>query len=231
MPGKITKRVIVRAIGPSITVTGHLADPKIELFDHNGVMIDSNDNWRTFNEEEIKNSQLAPPNDKEAAIIRRLDPGEYTAIISGVGGSSGIGLVEIYDLEGETLSELANISTRGKVGLGDEVLIGGIIVRGGNPQDVLVRAIGPSLSNLGVPNPLQNPRLELRDQNGALLQDNEDWRDDQESEIQATGLPPGNDLEAAVLRRLGAGEYTVIVRGAGVTTGLALVEAYKLPDL
>jgi hypothetical protein len=192
-------------------------------------MIDSNDNWRTFNEEEIKNSQLAPPNDKESAIIRRLDPGAYTAIIRGVGNSVGIGLVEIYDLEGETPSELANISTRGKVGLGDDALIGGIIVRGGNPQNVLVRAIGPSMN---VANALQDTRLELRDQNGALLQENDNWRSDQEAAIQATGIPPTDDREAAVLRPLGPGEYTVIVRASGISlaNGLALVEAYRLGD-
>ena len=119
---------------------------------------------------------------------------------------------------------------RGKVGVNDDALIGGIIVRGGNPQDVLVRAIGPSLSG-SVSNALPDPRLELRDNNGALLQDNDNWRSDQEQEIQETGIPPSNDLEAAVLRRLGAGEYTVIVRGAGSSTGLGLVEAYRLTDL
>ena len=192
-------------------------------------MIDVNDDWRTFNEEEIKNSQLAPPNDRESAIIRRLDPGAYTAIISGVGNTGGIGLVEIYDLEGETASELGNISTRGKVGLDDDALIGGIIVRGANPQNVLVRAIGPSL---GVPNSLQDTRLELRDENGALLQANDNWRSDQESEIEATGIPPNDDREAAVLRPLGPGAYTVIVRASGIslTNGLALVEAYRLGD-
>ena len=229
MPGSISKRVILRAIGPSLPVAERLENPRLELFNSSGVMIDSNDNWRTFNEEEIKNSQLAPPDDRESAIIRRLDPGSYTAIIRGVGNSVGIGLVEIYDLEGETPSELANISTRGKVGLGDDALIGGIIVRGGNPQNVLVRAIGPSM-NVG--NALQDTRLELRDQNGALLQENDNWRSDQEAAIQATGIPPTDDREAAVLRPLGPGEYTVIVRESGISlsNGLALVEAYRLGD-
>ena len=230
MPGSISKRVILRAMGPSIGVPGSLANPRLELFDQSGTMIDANDNWRTFNEEEIKNSQLAPPSDLESAIIQRLDPGAYTAIIRGVENGVGIGLVEIYDLEGETLSELANISTRGKVGTNDDALIGGIILRGGNSQNVLVRAIGPSIGAT-VPNTLQDPRLELRDQNGALLQDNDNWRSDQEAEIQATGIPPSDDREAAVLRWLGAGQYTVIVRGAGASTGLALVEAYRLNDL
>ena len=229
MPVGISKRVILRAMGPSIGVPGSLANPRLELFDQSGVMIDSNDDWRTFNEEEIKNSQLAPPNDRESAIIRRLDPGAYTAIIRGVGNTEGIGLVEVYDLEGETASELANISTRGKVGLNDDALIGGIIVRGGNPQNVLVRAIGPSL---GVPNSLQDTQLELRDSNGALIHANDNWRSDQEAEIQATGIPPTDDRESAVLRPLGAGEYTVIVRASGISlsNGLALVEAYRLGD-
>lgn len=230
MPGKISKRVIVRAMGPSIGVPGALANPRLELFDQSGVMIDANDDWRTFNEDEIKASQLAPPSNLESAIIRRLDPGSYTAIIRGAGDNGGIGLVEIYDLEGETASELANIATRGKVGVNDDALIGGIILRGGNSQNVLVRGIGPSIGGT-VANALQDPRLELRDQDGALLQDNDNWRSDQEEDIEATGIAPSNDLEAAVLRRLGPGQYTVIVRGAGSSTGLALVEAYRLSDL
>jgi hypothetical protein len=217
-------------MGPSIGVPGSLANPRLELFDQSGTMIDANDDWRTFNEDEIKNSQLAPPNNLESAIIRRLDPGSYTAIIRGVGDTGGVGLVEVYDLEGETASELANISTRGKVGLNDDALIGGIILRGSNPQNVLLRAIGPSISG-SVANALPDPRVELRDQDGALLQANDNWRSDQESEIEGTGIPPSNDLEAAVLRRLGPGQYTVIVRGAGASTGLALVEAYRLTDL
>ncbi|HEV2841828.1 MAG TPA: PKD domain-containing protein [Chthoniobacterales bacterium] len=230
VPGKISKRVIVRAMGPSIGVPGALANPRLELFDQSGVMIDANDDWRTFNEDEIKASQLAPPSNLESAIIRRLDPGSYTAIIRGAGDNGGIGLVEIYDLEGETASELANIATRGKVGVNDDALIGGIILRGGNSQNVLVRGIGPSIGGT-VANALQDPRLELRDQDGALLQDNDNWRSDQEEDIEATGIAPSNDLEAAVLRRLGPGQYTVIVRGAGSSTGLALVEAYRLSDL
>jgi PKD repeat protein len=230
VPGSISKRVILRAMGPSTGLPGSLANPRLELFDQSGTMIDANDDWRTFNEEEIKASQLAPPSNLESAIIRRLDPGSYTAIIRGVGNTGGIGLMEVYDLEGETPSELANISTRGKVGVNDDALIGGIILRGSNPQNVLVRAIGPSISG-SVSNTLPDPRLELRDQDGALLQANDNWRSDQEAEIEATGIPPSNDLEAAVLRRLGPGQYTVIVRGAGTSTGLGLVEAYRLTDL
>ena len=194
VPGKISKRVILRAMGPSIGVPGNLANPRLELFDQSGVMIDANDDWRTFNEEEIKASQLAPPSNLESAIIRRLDPGSYTAIIRGAEDTGGIGLVEVYDLEGETISELANISTRGKVSVNDDALIGGIILRGGNSQNVLVRGIGPSIGAT-VPNALPDPRLELRDQNGALLQANDNWRSDQEEEIQATGIPPSDDLE------------------------------------
>ncbi len=148
----------------------------------------------------------------------------------GVGGTTGVGLVEAYDLDQAADSELANISTRGFVDTGDNVMIGGFII---GPEDlgdttVLVRAIGPSLGNFGVNNALQDPVLELFDGNGATIAMNDNWRDTQESEITATGLMPTDDAESAILQTLAAGGYTAIVRGVADTTGVGLVEVYRL---
>jgi len=225
--GTQPKKVIVRAIGPSLPLTGVLPNPFLELHDSSGALIVSNDNWRTDQEQEIIATGLAPSNDNESAIVMTLDPGSYTAIVRGAIGGSGIALVEVYDLDQLVDSKLANISTRGLVETGDNVLIGGFIVLGDNAASALLRAIGPSLPLTGS---LADPTLELHDSNGATLTSNDDWRSDQESEILATGLPPTNDAESAILTTLAPGSYTAIVRGANNTTGIALVEVYQLDN-
>ena len=149
----------------------------------------------------------------------------YTAIVRGAADGTGIGVVEAYDLNQAVDSKLANISTRGFVQTGDDVLIGGIIVLGQSPLRVIVRAIGPSLP---IPGVLADPTLELHDGNGALIVANDNWRDTQEAEIIATGIPPTNDLESAIVQNLSPGNYTAIVRGSGGATGVAVVEAYAL---
>jgi hypothetical protein len=149
----------------------------------------------------------------------------YTAIVRGVNNGTGIGVVEVYDLDRTVDSKLANISTRGFVQTGDNVLIGGLIVLGQDPIRVIVRAIGPSLA---VPGVLADPTLELHDGSGALIASNDNWRSDQEAEIIATGIPPSNDMESAIVRNLTPGNYTAIVRGVNSTTGVAVVEAYNL---
>jgi hypothetical protein len=163
----------------------------------------------------------------EAAIVATLpaNSSAYTAIVRGVNNGTGIGVVEAYDLDHTVDSKLANISTRGLVQTGANVLIGGLIVLGQDPHRVIVRAIGPSLP---VPGALVDPTLELRNGSGALLASNDNWRSDQETEIIATGIPPSNDLESAIVRNLVPGNYTAIVRGGGGTTGVALVEGYGL---
>jgi hypothetical protein len=246
------KRFIARAIGPSLRVGGQpvpgaLQDPILELHDSNGATI-TNDNWRSSQQTEIEQSGLAPTDDRESAIIRTVPAGNYTAIIRGVGGQTGIGLIEIYDLGGigtierenmgpegpEGLTtELGNLSVRADVGTGDNVLIDGVILRGGNPKRVLFRSLGPSLSVNGAPVPgrLQNPILELRDANGGLIRTNDDWRDATNAgEIQATSLAPPDDREPAILLTLTAGNYTTILRGVNGTTGIGLSEAYKLDN-
>jgi hypothetical protein len=225
--GTQPKKVIVRAIGPSLPLSGVLADPVLELRDSGGALILANDNWRSTQEAEIMATTIPPSNDLESAIVAILpaNNSRYTAIVRGVNDATGIGVVEAYDLDRTVDSKLGNISTRGLVQTDNNVMIGGMIVQGQSPLRVIVRAIGPSLP---VPGALGDPTLELRDGNGALLAANDNWRSDQEAEINATGIPPSNDLESAIVRDLTPGNYTAIVRGVGNTTGVALVEAYGL---
>jgi hypothetical protein len=224
--GTQPKKVIVRAIGPSLPLSGSLADPFLELHDQGGATIASNDNWKDApNKQEIIDSTIPPTNDLESAILMDLDPGSYTAIVRGVNNTTGIGLVEGYDLDRTVDSKLANISTRGFVQSGDNVMIGGFIILGDEPQKVIVRAIGPSLPVTGK---LADPVLELHNPDGSILASNDDWRSTQESEIMDTGIPPTNDLESAIIATLPPEAYTAIVRGKNNTTGVALVEVYNL---
>jgi hypothetical protein len=230
------KRVLLRAIGPSLAnfgITDPLSDPVLELHAGDGSLITSNDNWTDIPQQmmDIEATGLAPTNDLESAIIATLDPGLYTAIVNGKDGGTGVGLVEAYDLDQSVVSQLGNLSTRGFVDIGDNVMIGGFILGPDDALDanVLVRAIGPSLTDFGVTDALADPVLELHDANGALLVDNNDWKESQQADIEATGLAPTNDLESAILMPLAPGAYTAIVAGSGSSTGVALVEIYRLP--
>jgi hypothetical protein len=244
------KRVIARGIGPSLAasgVPGTLQDPFLELHDSRGGVI-TNDNWRSTQEAEIQATGLAPADNRESAIIVTVPAGSYTAILRGATGGSGVGLIEIYDLgspfgsepeakaeepEGITFSELGNLSVRADVGADDNVLIDGIILRGDIPKRVVFRALGPSVQINGVPVPgaLQDPALELRDANGAVLMSNDDWVNaPNRVEIQATGLAPPDDHESAILLTLSPGSYTTITRGKNHTTGIGLSETYKLDN-
>ncbi|HZE56777.1 MAG TPA: hypothetical protein VE031_02875 [Chthoniobacterales bacterium] len=232
--GTDPKKVIVRALGPSISLNGtplagRLADPVLELHDGNTVV--TNDNWKSDQQTEITNTGFAPTNDLESAIVRTLSPGNYTVIVRGKGGGTGIGLVEVYDLSQTSISLLGNISSRGFVDTNDNVMIGGFIigpVDRGNPR-VVVRALGPSLSSSGVPNTLQNPTLELHDGSGTLISSNDDWPTDPNSSlVVANGLAPSDTRESAIFTPLTPGQYTAIVRGVGNTTGIGLIEVYNL---
>jgi hypothetical protein len=232
--GTDPKKVIVRALGPSITsngvpVSGRLADPILELHDGNTVVI--NDDWKSDQQAEITATGVAPTNDKESAIVRTLSPGTYTVVMRGVGGSTGIGVVEVYDLSQASVSLLANISSRGFVDINDNVMIGGFIigpVDRSNPR-LVIRAIGPSLTSSGVPNALQNPTLELHDGSGTTIATNDDWPTDPNSSfVVANGLAPSDTRESAIFTSLTPGNYTAIVRGVGNTTGVGLVEVYNL---
>ena len=231
--GTQPKKVIVRAIGPSLNINGiplpgTLANPTLELQGPGG-LIASNDDWRSTQETDIIASGVPPTNDLESAIVATLPASPtgigYTAVMSGVNNTVGVGLVEVYDLSGLVDSKLANISTRGFVQTGDNVMIGGFIVTGTDMQRLLVRALGPFVFPTGN---LADPTLDLYDSNGLLLASNDNWRDTQEAEIIATGIPPGNDLEAAVVITVPPGGTTAIVRGKNGTTGVALVEVYAL---
>jgi hypothetical protein len=226
--GAAPTQVLLRGIGPSLPLEGALADPILELHDGAGTLIARNDNWvNSPNKQAIIDTKIPPSDDRESAILRTLDPGPYTAILRGVNNTTGIGLIEAYDLDPAAGSELANISTRGLVRTGDNVMIGGFILVGPSPQEVLVRAIGPSLPVSGK---LADPTLELFDGNGVLIASNDDWRDTQEAEIMATTIPPKRDAESAVLETLPPAAYTAIVRGKNETTGVALVEVYQLDN-
>ncbi len=231
--GTDPKQVLLRAIGPSLAdagIDGVLADPVLELHGSDGSLITSNDNWRDTQEMEIQESGLPPTDDLESAIVATLTPDSYTAIVSGKGGTSGVGLVEAYDLDQAADSQLANISTRGFVETESNVMIGGFILGNGSGNtNVLIRVLGPSLTALGVGGALADPTLELHDANGAIVEENDNWKDTEECLIEGTNLPPPDDLESAILVSLPAAAYTAIVAGKDGLTGVALVEVYRLP--
>jgi hypothetical protein len=243
------KRVIVRAIGPELTQFGiadALANPRLELHNRTGALIASNDDWQTTilggvitgnQVSAIQNSGLAPTAASESAIIADLEPGNYTAIVHGVNNTTGVALVEVYDLNPGARSDLGNISTRSFVQTGEHVMIGGFIVQGSGPKKVIIRAIGPELTQFGIADALANPRLELHNRTGALIASNDNWQttilggiitSNQLSDIQNTGHAPTAASESAIIANLQPGNYTAIVRGVNNTAGVALVEVYSL---
>jgi PKD domain len=232
--GTDPKEILFRGLGPSLAaknVPGALQDPTLELHDHTGAAIAFNDNWKDTQQADIQATGLAPTDDRESAILQSLAPAAYTAIERGKNNTTGVGLVEAYDLDTTENSQLANISTRGLVGTGDHALIGGFIAGGGSagPTRVVVRAIGPSLQSKGVQNALADPTLELHDGQGNILASNDNWKDTQQTDIQNSGLAPSDDRESAIfVPALGPGPYTAIVRGKNDTTGIGLVEEYNI---
>jgi hypothetical protein len=230
--GSGSKRVGVRGIGPSLAnfgIASPLADPVIQLNRGDGSLVGANDNWKNTQQTEIANVGIAPSNDKEAALIATLTAGNYTAIVTGKNGGTGVGLAEVYDLDPTDDSRLGNISTRAFVGTGSDVLIGGFIT--GNrigATRIAIRALGPSLAQFGIKNPLPDPRLQLFDQNGTLLASNDNWQSDanQAGLIISYAIVPPNNLESAIAISLAPGSYTAIVSGKNNQTGVALVEVY-----
>jgi hypothetical protein len=223
--GSQAKKVIVRGLGPLLPVNANLADPTLELHDSFGGIVAGNDNWRDTQQDELKATTIPPTNDHDSAIVRNLAPGAYTAVLAGKGTTTGVGLVEVYDLDLTADSRLANIATRGRVGDGDDVLICGTIAVGNGTTTVLFRALGPST---GVPGALNDPTLELHDGQGATIATNDNWQDTQGAAIQNTTIPPNDPREAAILRDLTPGAYTAVVRGKNGTTGVAVIDAYQL---
>lgn len=247
--GSVPKRVVIRAIGPELTqygVPNAMANPTLELHNGAGTLIAFNDDWQhtiiggiiTQDQvQDIMNSGLAPGNAAESAIIAELPAGNYTAIVRGFNNTTGVALAEVYNASNSTDSILHNISTRSFVQTGDNVMIGGFIVQGTMPRRVIIRAIGPELSQYGVPNPMANPTLELHNGAGTVIASNDDWQTtiiggiithDQVQEITASGHAPTDVRESAIIADLPPGNYTAIVRGINNSTGTALVEVYDL---
>ena len=234
--GTGTKKVVLRGIGPSLSSsfgTGALQDPILELRDASGALIASNDDWMTAPaHDEINSKGLAPGNNQESALSQALPVGSYTAILRGKNNGAGIGLIELYDVDGGTTAKLANISTRGYVDRGDNVIIGGFIINGkaidGNGGKVVVRGIGPSLTQSGVTGALQDPTLDLYNVFGWRLASNDNWRNTDPAGIQGARLAPRNQRESAILATLSSGAYTAILRGKNNTTGIGLIEVYSL---
>lgn len=229
--GSQPKRMIIRASGPSLTaggVAGAMGDPVLELHDGTGRIIAQNDNWRTGGQAaEIIATGVAPAQPEESAVVASFAPGNYTAIVRGSNNTQGVALVEGYELDTPT-TRLVNLSTRGRIGIGDEVLIGGLIVQGSTPKRVIVRALGPSLA-AAVSGALADPILELHNSAGTLIASNDNWSTSaQRAEIVASTVSPANDLESAIVTTLAPGSYTAIVRGVNNTTGVGLVEVFDL---
>jgi hypothetical protein len=237
--GSAPKHVVLRAIGPSLTQFGvpdALADPVLELHGPGAFVTITNDNWKDDPVQRalIEADGRAPTNDLESAIDATLAPGAYTGIVRGKNNTSGVGLIEVYDLNPSAVSKLANISTRAFVSTGDNIVIAGFILGRnsvvGGPDRIVARGIGPSLTAFGVSNTLADPRLELRDSNGALLIANNDWQDNpaQAAELIADGLAPTNPLESGIAATLPPGLYTALLAGRNNGTGIGLVEVYDL---
>ena len=233
--GPAKKQIVLRGLGLSLKINGSpiagtLADPIIELRRSDGTIMATNDNWKENQATEIEATGLAPTDEREAALAVSLDPGNYSVVLSGKNESTGLALVEAYDVERVSAGRMMNISTRGRVQSGNKVMIGGVILGGNDHARVIFRGVGPSLAIGGVPvsGALDDPTLALHDGNGAAIASNDNWKDAQPFEIQGSGLAPAHDEEAAIIGNFPPGHYTAIVRGKEGATGLALVEAYKL---
>ncbi len=233
--GTVAKDVLLRAIGPSLStsnppIPGALEDTILELHKPDGTVV-TNDDWRSDQEADIEATGIPPTDDRESAIRATLEPGAYTAIVRGKDNATGIAMVEAFDLAKDVDSELANISTRGFVQTGDDCMIGGFIIDPDENARVLVRGLGPSLAdaNPPVPNPLQDPFLELHDGNGTIVSSNDNWADTADGEISSTGIPRTSAKESSILSNLPGGNYTAILRGADNGIGVGLIEIYHLP--
>jgi uncharacterized protein YkwD len=238
-PAGSVKKIIVRAIGPSLTPFGvpdAVANPTLDIFDANNNKIASNDNWKTTQVggiitgdqfAEINGSGVAPSNDLESAIVANLTPGSYTAVVRGANNGVGTGVVDAFDLSAASTARLANVATRGLIQPGDKLMIGGFIIQNGSVR-VVVSALGPSLAAFGITNALPDTTLQLRDQNGVIVRENDDWMTDQKAELEATGLQPTNNLEAALVQTIPPGQYTAQVRGKPEATGIGVVQVFFL---
>ena len=231
--GTESKSVVLRALGPSLTAYGVspvLMDPVLRVYNSSGVLIATNDNWQSDpNQFIVESNGLAPANLLESATAQTLAPGAYTVVVTGTDPTPGIALVEVYDLSPLSNSDLENMSTRGFVGTGDDVLISGFIVGDVDSATVVVRALGPTLASYGVSGVLSDPTLTIYDSTGSVIASNDNWQDNINSvDVQKNGLAPPNALESALVLHLPAGAYTAIESGVDGGTGIGLVEVYTL---
>ena len=233
LSGIYPEKIFLRAIGPSLTasgVPGAIDDPTLELYDSTGALIGTNDNWKDSPDQaQVVSAGLSPKDNREACIVATLDPGAYTAVLRGKNQTTGNALVELYDGGPQfpgTAQMFGNISTRGRVGENDSVMIAGFIANGGITR-ILVRGIGPSLTAFNVPDPVQDPTIELHDSNGGVITSNDNWQEN-EAETWNTGVAPTNNLESAVVWTVPPGNYTAILRGKNNSTGNGLIEVYSL---
>ena len=229
------KDVLIRGLGPSLRANGspfpgRLQDPTAELFSGQQTVM-FNDDWKVTQRTQIEATGIPPASDLESAIVRNLAAGGYTAILRGKNQTTGIGLVEIFDLASTATSQLKNLSTRGFVGTGNNVLIGGFIIGGGgNGIRLVIRVLGPSLTDMGVTDALQNPALEVYNANGALIGANDNWEETQQFQLEQSKLAPTRPAEAALLTELSPGSFTVVASGVNGTSGTALLEVYNVPQ-
>jgi len=229
--GNSAKQIVVRGLGPSLANAGvqsALSDPMLELYDSGGKLLTSNNDWQQTQAQALRDAKLAPTDNRESAILATVAPGAYTAVVRGNGNATGVGLVEVYDLQPTASSKLANLSTRGLVGTGQDVMIGGTIVTGPDTARIVFRALGPSLIGAGIANAITDPQLDLFDGNGVKILSNNDWKNSQQAAITDAGLGPSDNLESAILADLAPGNYTAIVSSVNGAAGVALVEAYHL---
>jgi hypothetical protein len=234
--GNAPKQVLLRAIGPSLThfgVPNVLVDPVMKLHGPAGFVTVTNDNWRDTQEMGIAATGIPPSNSAESAILATLSPGAYTGIVTGKNNTSGVALIEVYDLNPAAASKLGNLSTRAFISTGSDIAIAGFVLGGGNVSDrIVLRGIGPSLTPGAFPASavLADPTLEVRDGNGVLLIANNNWQDNaaQAAELTLAGLAPTNNLEAAIVATLPPGVYTALLAELNDGTGIGLVEIYDL---
>ncbi len=235
-PSGGAKRILLRAIGPSLTAAGvasALADPSLQLLDSTGQIVASNDDWMTGGQtQEIIDTTLAPNDPRESVVLASLAPGAYTAIVNGAEGTQNIALVEVYDLDSLLTPRLLNIATRGRVETGEATMIAGTIIGGTNPATLVLRALGPSFAEGPAPitDPLPDPKLVLVDSQGTTLFSNDNWQDTQADEIDGAGLPLPHPAEAGMLVTLVPGSYTALMSDTNGASGIGLIEIYNITD-
>lgn len=232
--GKSNKKLVFRGLGPSLAnfgITGLLSDPVLSLYGSDGSLLATNDNWKDDQRNAFEHTLFEPGDDRESALLVTLPPAAYTVALSGKFNTSGVALIEVYDNNLAVDSQLANVSTRGLVQGGNNVMVGGFILgNSSNSARIALRGLGPSLGQFGIANALGDPTLELHDANGVTIAANDNWNDDPASaaELAANGLALPNPNESGIFLTLPAGQFTVVLAGKDGGTGIGLVEIYNL---